>query len=640
MRKTNYKAFKISLTILFSALLFSAAVFTVLAATVDDNPKGTKLSELGVDDNMENNYGDITTLNGTVSFNFGNINNNVGTIEYNNWYIDYNNGTVGYNLFDGTIKYNNNAGTIKCNVDGSNIQRNYGVVTENNGMLWYNYGTVEQNYGKVGNNYSVVYSFLGSIVTSNYENYVVYNNSGTVVENYGITYNYNGLVMTNEGIVYDYNGTIDEDKGTVYKHVLTDIQNATVKFGDDFITYKDVYFVDKEASFVVEPIDYYEIDTVSYISYKDDGSECTKGTLTGNSGKYTLPYHSEARQYKLTVTTKKGSIEFTQRHKVTTIADDGIESVTADREYTCGETVTLNATVKDGYKFSGWSGDRTGNNTTLVFSMPESDVTLYVSTELKDSEKQNTTGSGGNASSSSSSTGSSGAGTGSSDTGVSGGTSSTGGTNNSGNTGAGIGNSGSDAISKNEIIAEDYILLTVTAKGKRKQNLTWTRVYGATKYEIYAKPCSGKSKYKKIKTISNDMTTWTRTGLKKHTAYKYYIVAYNNNSVLAKSLVMHAYTSGYAGKYGNTTKVTMKESSVTLNVGETKKLTLKKLKNVKNKTWLKGHVKYKLRFISSDEKIVRVNKSTGKISALTTGDAVIYCISPNGVRAEVKVSVN
>ncbi|MBQ7597977.1 MAG: InlB B-repeat-containing protein [Clostridia bacterium] len=67
-------------------------------------------------------------------------------------------------------------------------------------------------------------------------------------------------------------------------------------------------------------------------------------------------------------------------HTVTLTKDSGISAVTGAGTYKFGATVTLGATVRDGFTWSGWTGDQTLANINATFTMGDSDVTLRANT--------------------------------------------------------------------------------------------------------------------------------------------------------------------------------------------------------------------------------------------------------------------
>lgn len=190
------------------------------------------------------------------------------------------------------------------------------------------------------------------------------------------------------------------------------------------------------------------------------------------------------------------------------------------------------------------------------------------------------------------------------------------------------------------------LMTKMTTKGSKGLKVSWTKVKGAEGYDIFFAPCNVGSKQtqcKKVKTIKGNKTfSWTKTGLKKQTAYKVYVKAFaakdGKKTYIRTSPTMHAFTTGYDKKCTNAKAVTVKKTKVALKKGKTCtiKANVTKLKP-KKKLMAKGHAA-KLRYLSSNTKIATVSKS-GKIIAKAKGTCIIYAYAHNGLRKNIKVTV-
>lgn len=125
--------------------------------------------------------------------------------------------------------------------------------------------------------------------------------------------------------------------------------------------------------------------------------------------------------------------------------------------------------------------------------------------------------------------------------------------------------------------------------------------------------------------------------LKQATYYKYQVKAYKiidgEKVIIATSKLVRSVTTSKT--YGNPTKITTKNSSVTLAVGESKKVTYqivlpenKKMKEYANLT----------RFESTDQKIATID-SSGIITAKTKGSCYVYVYAQNGVYVKIELTV-
>ena len=188
-------------------------------------------------------------------------------------------------------------------------------------------------------------------------------------------------------------------------------------------------------------------------------------------------------------------------------------------------------------------------------------------------------------------------------------------------------------------------LTRTTATGDHSMTVGWAKVEGAAGYEVFFARCDGKGSKttKKVKTIKGNKTfTWTKSGLKKGTAYKAYVKAYTmkngKKTYIGKSPVMHAYTSGASKKYTNAKSITVNKTKVELKKGKTFKIKAKVKKLKKNKKLMpKTHVAT-IRYLSTDKKIATVSKK-GKITAKGKGTCYVYAYAHNGIYKKVKVTV-
>ena len=191
------------------------------------------------------------------------------------------------------------------------------------------------------------------------------------------------------------------------------------------------------------------------------------------------------------------------------------------------------------------------------------------------------------------------------------------------------------------------LLTKATAKGKDSIGLSWNKIQGADGYDIFFAQCNHHGKKivcNNVKTIKGNKTfKWTKSGLKKGTAYKAYVKAYvmknGKKTYVRTSPMMHAYTGNGTKKYTNAKSVTVKKTKVSLKKGKTYKIKAKVKKIKKNKKLMpKGHAP-KLRYLTSDISVATVN-AKGKIIAKGKGSCVIYVFAHNGAAKQVKVTVN
>ena len=182
----------------------------------------------------------------------------------------------------------------------------------------------------------------------------------------------------------------------------------------------------------------------------------------------------------------------------------------------------------------------------------------------------------------------------------------------------------------------------MTAKGKNSLVVTWTNIAGAEGYDIFFNKCGSKV-YKLIKTVKGGKTlSWTISGLAKGTAYKAIVKAWvmkdGKKVYVRSSLDIHAFTANGNKTHTNARSVTVKKTSVKLKKGKTYKIkaNVKKLK--KGKKLMSAKHTAKLRYMSSNAKIVTVTKK-GKIKAVGKGTCYVYIYAHNGISKRIKITV-
>ena len=190
------------------------------------------------------------------------------------------------------------------------------------------------------------------------------------------------------------------------------------------------------------------------------------------------------------------------------------------------------------------------------------------------------------------------------------------------------------------------LIAKVTAKGKKGIVISWNKVKGAKGYDIFLARCDGKEGtkgMKKVKTVKAGKTLkWTKTGLKKKTAYKAYVKAYTVKSGKKKyiktSPLTHSYTSGASKKYSNAKTLTVNKKKVTLKKGKTFRIKGKVTKVKKSKKLMPATHVPTLRYISDNKKVATVSKA-GKITAKAKGTCRIYVYAHNGVHKTIEITV-
>ena len=188
-----------------------------------------------------------------------------------------------------------------------------------------------------------------------------------------------------------------------------------------------------------------------------------------------------------------------------------------------------------------------------------------------------------------------------------------------------------------EVTVRDTTLLQMKATaGKTNNLLSWNKIPSADGYRIYGGECG--STMKLIKTVSAGTQSWNHSGLKAGKAYRYCVKAYRivngTETVTKTSNTVHSITT--SSKFTNAKSVTVSETSVTLQVGESKNLGAKAVAADANRTLLPHTAE--LVYKSSSSKVATVSKD-GSVTAVGKGTCRIYVTAGSGASATVTVTV-
>lgn len=188
-----------------------------------------------------------------------------------------------------------------------------------------------------------------------------------------------------------------------------------------------------------------------------------------------------------------------------------------------------------------------------------------------------------------------------------------------------------------EVTVRDTTLLQMKATaGKTNNLLSWNKIPSADGYRIYGGECGAAMKL--IKTVSADTQSWNHSGLKAGKAYRYCVKAYRivngTETVTKTSNTVHSITA--SSKFTNAKSVTVSETSVALQVGESKNLGAKAVAADANRTLLTHTAE--LVYKSSSSKVATVSKD-GVVTAVGKGTCRIYVTAGSGASATVTVTV-
>ncbi|MBR2707105.1 MAG: fibronectin type III domain-containing protein [Mogibacterium sp.] len=185
-------------------------------------------------------------------------------------------------------------------------------------------------------------------------------------------------------------------------------------------------------------------------------------------------------------------------------------------------------------------------------------------------------------------------------------------------------------------------LVAKAKAGNKKATISWKKVKGAAKYQIYFSPCNkGNKKYtpKLYKTVSSSKKSYTIKKLKKNTYYKFYVVALDSSGKrLAKTEENHFCTNNVSEVYTNPKSVTASKTKVTVKKGGTYKVKTTVTKVRSDKRLTNGTHTKKVRYRSAAKTVATVSKN-GTIKGVETGWCRVYTMGANGIWQVIEVTV-
>ena len=169
---------------------------------------------------------------------------------------------------------------------------------------------------------------------------------------------------------------------------------------------------------------------------------------------------------------------------------------------------------------------------------------------------------------------------------------------------------------------------------------TWN-LHPATKWEgeqmaVYQK--KGNGAYRRIKVLKSGTKTYTVKNLKKNVKYSFKVISYYKgdpefNQASLKNAIPTTAVTKDSTKFRNVSKIKLSKKSMTLNYGNSKKLTA-----TLSPSGTKVSKTVKWYVAEGDNGIIKVNQK-GKVTALSVGTGYVYAVSHNGVTAKCKVIV-
>lgn len=180
-----------------------------------------------------------------------------------------------------------------------------------------------------------------------------------------------------------------------------------------------------------------------------------------------------------------------------------------------------------------------------------------------------------------------------------------------------------------------------------KITVSWGKVSGANRYEIYVAYCTGKFGKTPVKVVTKKgvtSVTITKLNGKKIELtknFKVYVAAYKTVDGVKKKLgkTITAHIVGRKNKtYTNVKAIKLAKNKTTIKVGKTYKIKASVVLVDPKKKMLSDKHAATFRYASSDKKIATVDKN-GKVTAKKKGTCYVWIYAKNGYANKVKVTV-
>ncbi|MBQ2642432.1 MAG: fibronectin type III domain-containing protein [Eubacterium sp.] len=156
--------------------------------------------------------------------------------------------------------------------------------------------------------------------------------------------------------------------------------------------------------------------------------------------------------------------------------------------------------------------------------------------------------------------------------------------------------------------------------------LTWTKVKKARSYIVYKRDNSS-GKYKKVAIRNGKGTNYYVTEIKDDNVYAYKVLAKTKKNGKGKKIRKRSYgvkAVSLTNKCGNAQSVVVDKKSLSIKRGRRKTLKAKIIQTEK------PLLDKKIRWYSSNKKIAKINKKTGKVLAVKKGSCKIWAKAHNG----------
>lgn len=172
--------------------------------------------------------------------------------------------------------------------------------------------------------------------------------------------------------------------------------------------------------------------------------------------------------------------------------------------------------------------------------------------------------------------------------------------------------------------------------------ISWDKVAGVSKVEVYAAYCGKNFSSKPTKTTAGNKVTIKKLKGKEldfTRNFKLRLIAYDSNGKKIGKIPNPHFVGKDNEKYTNAKSIKLSKTQITISAGQSEKIKASIKREDKNKKLLpKKHVD-KFRYRSTNSNVAKVD-SNGNITGVSAGTCEVYVYAQNGLAKKVAVTVN
>lgn len=166
------------------------------------------------------------------------------------------------------------------------------------------------------------------------------------------------------------------------------VEGSEQEEGDAEENQNEIYYTIRH--YVMDEDGNYNTQPTATVRYRNvDGTRISLKSVssaTYNNGITTYQYGTVDNQKVTSTIIHSGTVinlyYARNQYSLTITKSDGVETSKVSGTIYAGKEITITASIAPGYKFVGWTGDFTGDKTTLSFVMPAKDITVSAKAEL------------------------------------------------------------------------------------------------------------------------------------------------------------------------------------------------------------------------------------------------------------------